>query len=127
MKDINLENAIYKSRSILELGDNWDGEGSCGYAEETWKRATEFLWKMAEAFYDREGGSVFYPPAIQPGPHGSIDLHWKLRKFELLINFPASPAQFPSCYGTDSLGVEFKRKLKDPEDYVMMAHWARHA
>jgi hypothetical protein len=32
MRDVNLENAIDKSRSILELGDNWDGEGNYGYA-----------------------------------------------------------------------------------------------
>lgn len=119
MKDVNLENTIDKSRSILESGE--------GYTVETWKRATEFLWKMAEVFYDREGGHIFYPPAIKPGPQGSIDLHWELQKFELLITFPASPAQFPSCYGTDSLGVPIKRELDDPEDYVAMARWVRYA
>jgi hypothetical protein len=127
MRDVNLKNAIDKSRSILELGDDWDGKGSCGYAEETWKRATEFLWKMAEVFYDQEGGHTFFPPAINPGPDGSIDLHWKLQKFELLMNFPASPTQFPSCYGTDSYGVEIKRELNDPKDYVAMARWVRYA
>jgi len=127
MKDVNLEKAIHKSRSVLELGDNWDGEGSCGYAEETWKRATEFLWKMAEVFYDQERGHTFFPPAINPGPQGSIDLHWDLPKFKLSMNFPASPAHFPSCRGTDSHGLEIKRELDDPEDYVAMARWMRHA
>jgi hypothetical protein len=113
----NLERAIDKSRSILELGDN-------GIAEETWKRATEFLWRMAEAFYDH-GGHTFFPPKINPGPHGSIDFHWELQKFELSMNFPA--VQFPSCHGTDSHGVVINRELDDPEDYVMMGRWMRYA
>jgi len=126
MKDVNLEKAIYDSRSILELGNNRDSEGGRGYAEETWNRATEFLWKMAEAF-DQEEGRTFFPPAINPGPDGSIDLHWKMLKFELSVNFPASPAQFPTCRGTDSYGVKIERELDDPEDYVAMARWMKHA
>lgn len=116
MKDVHLERAI--ENSIPKPGS--------GYTEETWKRATEFLWKMAE-FYDQEGGRTFFPPAINLGPQGSIDLHWDLQKFELSLNFPASPAQFPSCRGSDSYGVKIERELNDPKDYLAMARWMRHA
>jgi len=119
MKDVNLVKAIHKARSILELGE--------GYTEESWKRAMDFLSKMAVAFYDLEPGRTFFPPAINPGPQGRINLYWSLQKFELLLNFPASPNQFPSCRGTDSLGVKIERELDDPEDYVAMARWMRYA
>jgi hypothetical protein len=82
---------------------------------------------MAETFYDREGGHTFFPPEIQPGSHGSIDLHWDLQKFKLSINIPASPEQFTSCQGTDSHGVEIKWELGHPEDYATMAWWMKYA
>jgi hypothetical protein len=117
MKDVHLERAI--ENSMPKPGS--------GYTEETWKRATDFLWKTAEVFYDQLGGRTFFPPAINLGPYGSINLHWDQQKFELLLSFPASPSQFPSCRGTDSYGVPIKRELKDPKDYVAMAKWMRHA
>jgi hypothetical protein len=40
-------------------------------------------------------------PKILPGPHGSIDLHWKMPKRELLINIPANPEEPGSYYGDD--------------------------
>ena len=117
MKDVHLERAI--ENSMPKPGS--------GYTEETWKRAMEFLWKMAEVFYDRLGGRNFFPPAINPGPNGSIDLHWNQQKFELLLNFPASPVQFPSCHGADSYGVKHDRELNHPKDHVAMARWVMHA
>lgn len=35
--------AIQRSRSIAELQDNWDGEGSCGYTKNTIDRAAVVL------------------------------------------------------------------------------------
>jgi hypothetical protein len=75
MKDVNLVKAIHKARSILELGE--------GYTEEPWKRAMDFLSKMAVAFYDLEPGRTFFPPAINPGPQRRINLYWSLQKFEV--------------------------------------------
>jgi hypothetical protein len=47
------------------------------------------------------GGKHVSAPHIDPGPHGSIDLHWKLEGCELLINVPNDPNLPPSYYGDD--------------------------
>ncbi|PYS66502.1 MAG: hypothetical protein DMF74_00890, partial [Acidobacteria bacterium] len=43
----HLSEAIESSRSILDLPDNWDEEGSSAYAEDAWKRATSFVEECA--------------------------------------------------------------------------------
>jgi hypothetical protein len=46
-------------------------------------------------------GASFEVPYIQPGPAGSVDLHWKTSERELLINVPADPAESITFYGDD--------------------------
>jgi hypothetical protein len=96
----SLLNTINKSRSLLELKDNWDGEGSVGYAEATWLRARNFLMRNAVRLYQSQKKS-FDPPEFEPGPNGSIDLHWKTDARELLVNVPADPQETISYYGDD--------------------------
>lgn len=84
---VYLRDAIEESRSILTLEENWDGEGSPGYSEETWKRAVDFLWDNA-LFLWREYGVKCGAPAIYGGPRGTIDLYWKTETRSLLINVP---------------------------------------
>src|SRR3989442_5063858 len=71
-----LKKAIVSSKQILELGPNWDDAGSPPYEEETWKRAVEFLENHGEWFWQLHG-SPMPVPNIDPGPDGSIDIHWK--------------------------------------------------
>lgn len=92
--------AIGNSRKILQLGNNWDGEGSAGYSEVTWNRATNFLLSSA-ARYWRDHRRWVASPRITPGPDGSIDIHWKTPKRELLINIPANPEEPAAYYGDD--------------------------
>ena len=42
-----LDEAIEESRQILELRDNWDGEGGESYLESTWQRAVDFLYTLS--------------------------------------------------------------------------------
>lgn len=97
----SLLNAINNSRSLLELEDNWDGEGSVGYDESTWLRARNFLMRNAVRLYESQK-KCFDPPEILPGPKGSIDLHWKTEARELLINVPADSQETISYYGDDT-------------------------
>ena len=127
MKDVHLKNAINKSQ--LELINNWQGEEEDRPSPEAWRRATDFLRNIGEWLEENEPEYQFFPPRILPGPHGSVDLHWKLsaRKVEMLINFPASENELSDCFGTDSHGVQLKRKLDGDKEYIAIARWMRHA
>lgn len=92
--------AINASRNILELEDDWDGEGSRSYLIETWTRATEFLRLYALRSWERHG-TIIDAPRILPGPDGSIDIHWKSGLHELLVNIPVDPTKPASFYGDD--------------------------
>jgi hypothetical protein len=99
------------SRKILELKPDWDGQGSPAYGQEVWKRATDFLLRHVHHLY-RHHDILIPPPRINPGPDGSIDIHWKKKKFELLLNFP-SDARLPAgFYGDDYGAVKIKGKIR---------------
>lgn len=110
-----LEAEIEQAKRILELGDDWDGEGSPGYSEETFNRADAFLRTHAEGLWESYG--IRLPvPRIGPGPDGSVDLHWKLPSRELLVNIPADPNEVPTFYG-DNYGVLKNRGTLEPQKF----------
>lgn len=95
----DFDNAIQSSRWLLDLKDDWDGEGSPAYSEATWLKATKFLRDFVASLstvYDVNIGL----PKIGAGPQGSIDLHWKNDQFELLINIPVD-GHVAMFYGDD--------------------------
>jgi hypothetical protein len=106
----HLAAAIRASRAILDLEDNWDDEGSPGYAEETWNRATKFIRYIARNYW-RLNGVWVIPPRILPGPNGSIDIHWKTQKRELLINIPADEEIAVGYFGSGGPNDTIKGKL----------------
>ena len=55
---------------------------------------------------------VMPTPQINPGPEGSIDVHWKTRQFELLLNFPADPTLPAGFYGDDYGTLKIKGKMR---------------
>jgi hypothetical protein len=97
----NLRNAIDESSRLLELTDDWDGEGSLGYTEETLNKAIKFLEENAKIFF-LNTGTWITAPDICPGPDGSIDLLWKLQDRELLINIPIGENNLAGYYGDNS-------------------------
>ena len=114
---ISLADSIQNSRSLLDLKDNWDDEGSVGYAESTWRRARDFLIRHAIRFF-RSQNKCFDAPEILPGPDGSIDLHWKTDARELLINVPARPHDTIAYYGDDKVeGTENAIRGKNIESF----------
>ena len=84
---------------ILELEDNWDGEGSPSYSLDTVDRAIEFAATQARVL--RDFARCLPMPEIGAGPDGSIDLHWKLPSRELLVNIPADANEVATYYGDD--------------------------
>lgn len=119
--DYVLAEAIHASRSILDLEDDWDEEGSPGYKEATWNRAAEFVKDVALAFHQRSGVWVD-PPRILPGPEGSIDIHWKTSKRELLINIPEHDEEPADYYGCGDPKDTIKGKLDTslPNEWILM-------
>jgi hypothetical protein len=107
-----LQAEIEQARRILELKDDWDGEGSAGYSEETFDRAVAFLKTHMKGLWNSYGIRIPIP-RIGTGPDGSIDLHWKEPSWELLVNIPADPNEMAVFYG-DNYGVQKIRGSLDP-------------
>jgi hypothetical protein len=104
--------ALNSAKSMLELPDDWDDAGSPAIQEQTLRRAGVLLILHAALIWARF--SVVMPtPRILPGPEGSVDLHWKTRRRELLINVPRDP-QVPVPYYGDDLGSDRKKGMLHP-------------
>lgn len=95
-----LSEVLSASHRILDLRENWDGEGSPAYSETTLKRAIDFLTSSASRYW-RDHQKKLTAPRILPGPDGNIDIHWKTPQRELLISIPASLSEPASYYGDD--------------------------
>ncbi len=103
--------AINSSRYILELGEDWDGEGAKPYNADTWERTTQFVRQYATHAWKKVGVSI-PAPRILPGPNGSIDIHWKSQTHELLVNIPENSEELASFYGDDFGLVKIKGSFK---------------
>lgn len=117
-----LEAEIKRAKLLLELRDDWDGEGSPGYLEATIDRAIAFLNTHTERLSDMYG--IQPPiPSIGPGPEGSIDIHWKQPTWELLVNIPADADKMAAFYG-DNYGTQKIKGSLDPEYFNLgIAEW----
>lgn len=104
---------IERSRVVLELRENWDDAGSPAIREDTWRRAVDFLVRLAAHVYE-EFGKPIDVPDICPGPGGSVDLHWDRPEYELLVNISANPDAMAGFYGDDRGSISIKGKL-DPD------------
>src|ERR1051325_11707502 len=93
----HVQAAIEASRSILRLHlqPDWDDEENAPYSEAVWKRAAEFVMRHALWLW-KYHAIVSEAPAIDPGPHGSIDIHWTSPSHELLLNIPKDPDRLPA-------------------------------
>ncbi len=107
-----LEYAIKESQSILALPTGWDDAGSPAFRKETRERAVRVLMEAA-GFLWATRGLELPAPSITPGPEGSIDLHWKTARRELLINIPEDPSEAAPYYG-DDYGADKKKGIIDP-------------
>jgi len=107
-----LQTEIEKAKKILELTNDWDGQGAESYASDTFDRAITFL--AAHSDFLKQFGLALPVPHIGAGPNGSIDLHWKSASWELLVNVPADMTKMASFYG-DNYGVQKIKGSVDPK------------
>ena len=113
---------LKSSREILELEQDWDGEGASQIAESTWHRAAEFLRQTASTFWTKYHLPL-ERPSVAPVADGSIDLHWKLSSRELLVNISPSDEKWARYYGDNKLGwnvVEGKLDIRAPNQWLFV-------
>lgn len=114
--------AIESSRWILDLEDDWDEQGSPAYAKSTWQRACGFLIQQAKLARQLLGREL-PPPKIQPGPEASIDIHWKMDQFELLVNISSDPSKPATFYGDDYGDLCIRGNLNPSEPIPGLTVW----
>jgi len=64
-------------------------------------------------------------PAILPGPDGSIDLHWKTEKYELLINIPGDLNAPASFYGDNYSTLKLEGTFDLKQLNFILIDWLR--
>jgi hypothetical protein len=118
----DLDAEIRQAKKILQLPDDWDGQGSPRYSAVVLDRATAFLATHLREVWERFGVSCSIPK-IGPGPDGSIDLHWKRPSWELLVNIPADGDAMAAFYG-DNYGTQKIKGSLDPRKFNLgIATW----
>jgi hypothetical protein len=111
-----IEDAIRGSRWLLDLEESWDDEGSPPITQATWNMAVSFLRRQANVYWKHHSAEIPVPH-ITPGSDGSIDIHWKTSRFELLVNIGGDP-EFPTDFYGDDYG---RTKIKGSLDPVSEA------
>lgn len=96
--------------SLYKLGEI-DDEDSPKYEVSTLNRAITFLNRCRDLF-SKTSGIGLPLPEILPGAKRSIDLHWKDKKFELLMTIPENPEEQASFYGDNYKDSKLKGALK---------------
>lgn len=109
---------------ILSLKDNWDKEGSKGYKEEIWNRSISFLRQLYQKLYGEYKIEIAIPD-ILPGPEGSIDIHWKTEKYELLINIPSDLNEPASFYGDNYSNLKIQGTFELKQLNIMLIDWLK--
>lgn len=117
-----VERAIDASNYIRELREDWDGQVGRPYVSETLDRAIQFVREYA-VLLSLKFGVIVSAPRILPGPDGSIDIHWKSDKHELLVNVPSNPEEPATFYGDDYGSVNIKGSFKLSSTNLGLIGW----
>jgi hypothetical protein len=108
----SVDAAIEKSRHLTELLDDWDGDGSQGYSQAVWERATDFVRESVVRLWV-DYGRRLEPPVFLPGPAGGIDIEWSVGPRSLIIRVPTESDGRAEFYGhqTDCLTIKGEAHL----------------
>jgi hypothetical protein len=87
---------IEKSMYILDLKDDFDGEGSPAYTRETLEEA-HMLYKALAYVIDKTDAVITH------SENGSIDILWKLSDGKLLVNVKKDEAERPTYFVSGSV------------------------
>jgi len=110
---------LQESRSLLELGDDWDGDRTPGFSERTWHRAADFVARGATQLLERNG-VVTDDVEIMPASDGALGIDWRTATRELLVTIPADPSKDALFYGDDGAG---RRTIKGTLDTSAPNRW----
>jgi hypothetical protein len=116
-----LTKLISDSMAILECQDDAD-DGFISYSKETLDRAITFVTSYIELSERLFGISVPLPKLL-PGPSGSIDVHWKNEKKELIVNIPADKSANALFYGDDYAKLFIKGALAASAPHPSILMW----
>jgi hypothetical protein len=116
-----INEALARAEWMLNLEDDWDGEGSVGFSKITFNRAADFLRRYATGAWKR-AGTIIPVPEILPGPDGSIDILWKTEGYELLVNIPAEN-KLASFYGDDLRDANIKGTFDASVENLGLLEW----
>lgn len=106
---LSIQKAVEKSKYILDLQENWDDEGAEAYTEATWIKAVSFLCEFSIDTL-KTFGKTPLTPKIYHGPQGSIDILWKSKELNLLLNIPKGD-EVATFSGENSLGQAYEGSL----------------
>ena len=84
-----LQKEIDTSKSMLNLPDDWDDEGSVRIDPEAWELSVKTAKDIFDFVYDLQGRFVPIPD-ITPYCDGSVDVFFKNEKLVLLLNVKKS-------------------------------------
>jgi hypothetical protein len=108
-------------QSLTDLEDDWDGEGSQGYSDADWIRVEDFLVRHAKWLLFQRG--IELPvPNISPSSGGTVDLHWQVPQFELLVNIPRERGTVV-FYGDDYRTETIKGTFPVGSTYTALMEW----
>lgn len=107
---LSVQRVIQDSRELVGKSEPWnDGEEGRPIAEETRIRASRIVWMTAVGVWRSRTDTRIPPPEISPLPNGTIDIDWKYRGKELLINVPVNPQEPAHYYGDDGRGGKVRK------------------
>lgn len=100
-----LEPLKNKLNSLLELPDDWDGEGTSSYSQKHVARVETWLFSFFCSYYEHYDT---YPPVpkVSKAAGPSIDVYWKKDKRSFLINFPEKEDEQCTFAGFDATEQE---------------------
>jgi len=114
------EQEIEDSRFILKIVDD-DDPAVLLYTEETWRRAADFVRRLALHAHAQDFDQIV-PPKIRPASDGSIDLFWQKGDRTLLVNFSPISIDFADYFG-QSDGSEIAGRFKYYDDTPEIICW----
>lgn len=118
-----IEAALHRAARITELQDDWDGEGSRGYTEDTISRAASVVCAIARRL-SRPALERLGVVELTPGPDGSIDIEMVVGDKRLLIN-AAHDAVGPLMFYGHSTNRSFpiEGELRPNSSVRFLAEW----
>lgn len=91
---------IQHSEQILDLKNDWNGEGSPKISEDIYLSSINFLMNYSKFVLDKTGTIIKFPE-INPGKNGNIHLSWRTENARMIINIRESDEGILAFYYGD--------------------------